>query len=142
MGIKEIYYSLEEKWYAVLDKIDAHLPIYKIIDPIDSIIPSFILFLVIVLLLIAFGAFFLLGSNQLFDAKFTIVSNDGKPVYDTLITIGLIENGSRVNEVSKRTDSAGEVIFEQIKSGDQISFDINISKGTFSDLFLVSEALD
>ena len=40
-----IYRSLEEKWYAFLNIIDKYIPIYKIIDPIDRVIPSFVLFL-------------------------------------------------------------------------------------------------
>ncbi len=142
MGVKDFYYSLEEKWYAVLDKIDAHIPIYKIVDPIDTVIPSFILFLIVLLLLVAFGAFFLLSSNQVFDAKFTLVSNDGKPVYDTLITAKLMENNSFVKELSGRTDTAGEVTFSQIKAGSEIVFDINLSKGTFLGSFLVNDVVE
>lgn len=142
MGIKEFYYSLEEKWYKVLDKIDAHLPIYKIIDPIDSVIPSFVLFLVLILLLISFIAFFALSSNQVFDAKFTIISNDGKPVYDTLIYVQVMENGSLINEPSARTDSSGEIIFSQIKMGNELVFDINLNKGTYEGSFIVNDNLD
>jgi len=142
MGIKEIYYSLEEKWYGVLDKIDEHIPIYKIIDPIDTVIPSLILFLIVVLLLIAFGTFFLLSSNQVYDVKFTLISNDLKPVTDTLITVKLMENNSFVKELSGRTDSAGAITFTQLKVGSQLDFDINISKGTFKESFVVVEGLD
>ncbi len=142
MGIKEIYYSIEEKWYALLDKVDAHIPIYKIIDPIDSVIPSLLLFLVIVLLIVAFGTYALISSNQLYDVNFTIVSNDGNPVYDTLISVNLMENGNFVKNLSGRTDSSGAITFSQLKIGSELVFDINISKGTFSDSFIVSEALD
>ncbi|MDO8537985.1 MAG: hypothetical protein Q7S21_03820 [archaeon] len=61
-GLKDFYYSLEEKWYGVLDKIEEKgVHIYGIIDKIDQVIPSFILFLLIVLLIILFGALFLFG---------------------------------------------------------------------------------
>jgi len=48
LGLKDAYYKLEEKWYLFLDGINRFFPIYKIIDPIDSAIPSFIVFLLVV----------------------------------------------------------------------------------------------
>jgi hypothetical protein len=53
-GIKGIYYFFEDRYYKVLDKINRVIPIYKIIDPIDKVFPSFVLFLIVVLLLIIF----------------------------------------------------------------------------------------
>ncbi len=58
--ILEIYHALEDKWYELLDKIDAHVPIYKVIDPIDKIFPSFVLFLL--LLVLSFGL--IIGLSQ------------------------------------------------------------------------------
>ncbi|MFH1240169.1 MAG: hypothetical protein V1672_03035, partial [Candidatus Diapherotrites archaeon] len=52
MNLNEIYSLMEDKWYGFLDKIDAHVPIYKVIDPIDKIVPSFILVLFIMLLIL------------------------------------------------------------------------------------------
>jgi len=51
-SLKELYYSGEEKWYNFLDKVDEHLPIYKVVDPIDEIFPSFALFLILIFILI------------------------------------------------------------------------------------------
>ncbi|MFH1697388.1 MAG: carboxypeptidase-like regulatory domain-containing protein, partial [Candidatus Diapherotrites archaeon] len=55
-GLKEkimgIYSSAEDAYYNFLDKIDEHIPIYKLIDPIDRVIPSFILFILFILLLL------------------------------------------------------------------------------------------
>ena len=48
-SLKDIYYNWEEKWYDLLDKIDARVPIYKVIDPIDQVFPSFALFLILFL---------------------------------------------------------------------------------------------
>lgn len=55
MGLKEIYYKLENGYYKVLDKIDRKIPIYKVIEPIDKVFPSFILFLAIIILIAAFA---------------------------------------------------------------------------------------
>ncbi len=55
MGLKEFYLKAEDKWYDVLDRIDAHIPVYKIVDKIDTAVPSFALFVgVVVLLAVAF----------------------------------------------------------------------------------------
>src|SRR3989344_8274219 len=54
MGIKDIYFKLEDAYYKVLDKINAAIPVYKIIDPIDKVVPSFALLILIVAALIGF----------------------------------------------------------------------------------------
>ena len=57
MGLKDFYLKAEDKWYNILDRIDAHIPIYKLVDKIDAAVPSFALFIaVIILFAIAFVA--------------------------------------------------------------------------------------
>src|SRR3989344_2767047 len=55
-SLKDAYYSLEEKWYGFLDKIESRVHVYGVIDKVDQVIPSFILFILIVLLIIIYGA--------------------------------------------------------------------------------------
>jgi hypothetical protein len=88
-SLKEIYYSWEEKWYDLLDKIDTHLPIYKIIDPIDQVFPSFALFLIlffILILLLTLGIFGFAGTQQA-SLTLTIVAESGEKVNAAEITI-------------------------------------------------------
>ncbi len=59
MGLKEAYYGLEEKWYNFLDKINEKIPVYRLVDKIDKVIPSFLLFLIIIVLLLFLGITFL-----------------------------------------------------------------------------------
>jgi len=59
--LKDIYYSGEEGWYGFWDKVDAHVPVYKIIDPIDNVIPSFALFLIVIFLILLFVGYMLAG---------------------------------------------------------------------------------
>ena len=54
-----LYSSLEDTWYNMLDKIGRVFPIYKVVDPIDEVIPSFLLFILVVILLVAGGVYFL-----------------------------------------------------------------------------------
>jgi len=63
--LKDIYYGGEEKWYGFWDKVDAHIPVYKIIDPIDNVIPSFALFLIIIFLILLFVGYTLAGGMGL-----------------------------------------------------------------------------
>lgn len=141
-AIKDIYYSLEEKWYGVIDKVDSKVPIYGVVDAVDRVIPSFLLFLLIVFLLIAFGVFLLLGSNQVYDATFYFVTNDNKPVYDTLIFASVMQGNEKIADLNARTDTQGVITFSEIKHGQEIVFDINLSKGTYQGNFLVNENLD
>ncbi|HNV01347.1 MAG TPA: hypothetical protein PKK60_02890, partial [archaeon] len=81
-SLREIYYSWEEKWYDALDKIDAHLPIYKVIDPIDQVFPSFALFLIlffILLLIISLGLFGIVGTQQS-TLTLSVVDESGAPI--------------------------------------------------------------
>jgi len=50
--IREFYLNLEDKWYSTIDKIDEKIPIHGIIDKIDSVFPSFALFLIILFLIL------------------------------------------------------------------------------------------
>ncbi|HLC36079.1 MAG TPA: hypothetical protein VJK05_00545, partial [archaeon] len=54
---KGFYKSLEDKYYGALDSLNKSVPVYKAIDPIDKIVPSFAVLLVLLLLLIGFFFF-------------------------------------------------------------------------------------
>ena len=52
-AVSNVYYALEDKYYAFLDKLQARgLPVYKVVDKIDKYFPSFILLLLILLILL------------------------------------------------------------------------------------------
>ena len=77
MFLKELYYKGEEKWYAFWDKINEHLPVYKIIDKIDAIAPSFLLFLILLLFIILSGLFILFAQSSAgYTAEFSFVQSD------------------------------------------------------------------
>ncbi len=65
MNLNDLYYSWEDKWYGLLDKIDEKVPVYKVIEPIDKIAPSFALLLALVAI-VALGAVigFFAGTGQ------------------------------------------------------------------------------
>jgi hypothetical protein len=52
-GLRNAYFSLEDRYYAALDWVEAKgVPVYKVVDAIDSVVPSFALFILLILLLI------------------------------------------------------------------------------------------
>jgi hypothetical protein len=45
--LKNAYYAVEDRYYEALDAINAHIPVYAVIDPIDRIFPTLVLFLML-----------------------------------------------------------------------------------------------
>jgi len=80
---------MEDKWYNVLDSIDQKIPVYPIVDRIDNIVPSFALFLVLVLVvLVLIAGVLLLGDTQAPGVQATvIVTAQGLPVANADITL-------------------------------------------------------
>lgn len=73
MGLKEIYFNWEEKYYDFLDKVNESIPVYSIVDPIDKVIPSFILFLALFFVILALIIGTIFGGIALFtNDTFTI----------------------------------------------------------------------
>jgi len=84
--LADIYYKIEDKWFDLLDWLEAHgIPVYKIIDPLEKRgIPSLPVFVAILLILI-YAIFATLGGG----GGFTLCIKDGsgKAVSDAGLTI-------------------------------------------------------
>jgi len=111
-----IYSTLEDKWYDFLDKINEKIPIYKIIDPIDKVVPSFLLFLALILLLIILTIVmlpvFAPGVNEpQFEVNVTVLSSKtGIPLGAVDLTIsGNCMGEERIFE--QKTNSEGKAKF-------------------------------
>ena len=61
--LKNAYFALEDKWYSFLEGLDERLPfrVTSLTDPIDKVVPSFAVVVTLAFVLIAAGAFLLLG---------------------------------------------------------------------------------
>ena len=53
-SLKDLYYHLEDKYYDLIDRISTRIPIYKVTDAIDKVVPSFALLLLIIAVLIGY----------------------------------------------------------------------------------------
>jgi hypothetical protein len=51
---KELYYHLEDRYYELIDRISTKVPIHKLTDAIDKVVPSFALLLLIIAVIIAY----------------------------------------------------------------------------------------
>src|SRR3989344_2791446 len=110
MGIRDIYYSIEEKYYKALDKINEFIPVYAVVDPIDKIIPTFLLLCIIAVLAVAGIAIMLIppihtGSSQL---VIIVKDADNKPVYNAKVDI----SGPTFNQRDLYTDNSGRLVFD------------------------------
>ncbi len=96
------YYFFEDKWYDALDKIDTKVPVYKIVDPIDEVIPSFILFLLVILFIII-----LTGYLLQFSSPYTVVFRTFDS--DTKSTLAAVDIDGTINDVffELKTNSQG-----------------------------------
>ncbi|RLG70936.1 MAG: hypothetical protein DRO04_00870, partial [Candidatus Iainarchaeum archaeon] len=90
MGIKEIYYALEDKWYEIIEKL--HLE--GIVDKIDRVVPSFALFCIIAALLILGSVYFVfvgkgvgVEAKKGVEVKIRLLDQDGNPVENAKIFV-------------------------------------------------------
>ncbi|MFH1587890.1 MAG: hypothetical protein ABIA76_00955, partial [Candidatus Diapherotrites archaeon] len=133
MGVKEFYYSLEDKWYGFLDGLqEKGIPVYNVIDQIDKIVPSFALFLGILILLflgISYFVFFSAPAENVPEGqvmiKFSVEDEKGFSLKDALIEMEI-----EGKKTEKKTSSSGKAEF-LIESGTGIS--VKVSKKDFVD---------
>lgn len=105
--IKGTYYFLEDKWYNVLDRIDTKLHVYKIIDPIDKVIPSFILFLLFLLFTLVLTGYLIQFSSP-YDVTFTTLDAKTSEKLAGVQLLGIIDT----TEFEEKTDSLGTAIVQ------------------------------
>ncbi len=75
MGLKKFYYNLEDRYYSFVERTG----LYKITDKIDKVMPSFVLFLLLILIIISGLIFLLLPSGGVrdgVDIQFKVMDAD------------------------------------------------------------------
>ncbi len=128
-----IYTYLEDKWYDTVDWLNQYIPVADTIDSIDKVIPSFILFLAILIVLLM-GVFVFTfainggGIGSQFQAEVTVLSRQGAPIPEAVVSFG--QECSTLGDVSIRTDSSGKAIFKACSS----SANVRVSKAGYSTL--------
>lgn len=56
--VHDAYNAIEDRYYQFLDRLNAYVPVYSIVDPIDRIVPSMVLFATLFLVVLGFGGFY------------------------------------------------------------------------------------
>ncbi|MCD6247357.1 MAG: carboxypeptidase regulatory-like domain-containing protein, partial [Candidatus Diapherotrites archaeon] len=116
-SLKKFYFALEDRYYAVLDKINRHIPVYKVIDPIDKYVPSFMLFVLLILLLIfwllllpVIGPFIFPSKPSVYYVSVKLIDAEtGDVLVGVPVTLNLID----FNKILKEdTSEAGIAVFE------------------------------
>ena len=128
-SLKDFYFRLEDSHYSLLDKIQTKIPVYAVVDPLDKVVPSFGIILVIVVGVLGVGLFSALGVLSLGGEKFSVnvTFNDalGGPLEE--VHVSLEKDSQEID--FKNTNSSGSVIFS-LPSG---TYTLRASKDGFED---------
>lgn len=132
MALGDFYKGLEDKYYAFMDSLDAKgIPVYKVIDPLDNAgIPSFPVFVLIILIILGIIGWFLFGmisnGGETTSITVNVVDADGAAIDGAQIKI---DNAGASQNTS--TNSEGKAIIDNVKLNDSIS--IIVSKQGYAD---------
>ncbi len=119
--LKDFYYFFEDKYYNVIDKLNGPIPVYKVIDPIDKIIPSFIFFSAMFLILIVLAAFVLFPlTPETVSLTVKLTKEDSDEVLSDF-TILVFVNGEE-NELE--TDVNAIAVLKEIESGSVVKVEV------------------
>lgn len=113
-GLRSFYFSLEDKYYSVLDRIQKKVPVYSVVDPIDKIIPSFVLVLgLVLLLLVGLGLLFFgglpQGQGNTVPLTITFTDSASAPVSGVVVTLNSL--GDVPDSFDKITNDSGVAEF-------------------------------
>ncbi len=123
MNLVDLYYKLEEKWFAFVDSLsEKGIPLDKIVDKLEQVgIPTFPLLITIILFGIYFSVLFFVPEQPVsptthyYTLTIQVTDQNGEPVKGALIIIGSKEN---------YTGDTGEAMFRLEKG----NYTVQISK--------------
>jgi len=125
--LKKGYYFFEDKYYGVLDRINRVAPVYKVVDPVDKVFPSFALLLVLFAALILFAAWavfpllFPIPVSE-FSASIRVMDSESEEaIKDAVVTITLLDSNE---SFSDSTNSEGIANFDLEAESVQVSVEI------------------
>ncbi len=105
MNLKEKYFTIEDKYYDFLDKLqNKNIPIYKIINPIDKHVPSLLLLILLTLTTLLLLTYFLLSSAGAAETQMTVEVSSA----NQLLTNANVTAKFNKKTVSGKTSSNGK----------------------------------
>lgn len=129
MGLKDIYYYFEEKYYALLDKLDEFIPINSIVDKIDGVVPSFSVFIGLTILLICLAILFFTGglfAPATATLSITVEDSEGNIVENATVSLTGLDSGL---QKELKTPASGSLVVNDLSFGSRI--DLIIEKREF-----------
>lgn len=111
MSVLGLYSFFEDKWYDLLESIDKFVPIISVTDKIDGIIPSFILFLVIILLILGAGVFFFISQSNTYDVELTVQTLQGQAIEGALVSFSQTCRNNEEITFTIETNNEGKASF-------------------------------
>ncbi len=118
-SVKQGYYSLEEKYYDFLDKVNDKIPVYEIVDPIDKVFPSFIIFgaaFLVILLLLAGTVISIVFPSVNDSLVVSVKDPSGKAIEGATVTF--LKGGTPLSRIG--TDVSGIARQTGVKVDDEI----------------------
>jgi hypothetical protein len=134
LGLKDIYFSLEDKYYALLEKIDKIIPVTKVTDAIDSVFPSFILFILLIILIPAYFLLPFILPEEEYSFTLLVKDSQGKKLQGIKVKVFLNEE-----QQTLKTNLEGKIELNA-KKGTEIRIEINEAKyKEFTKKFILNE---
>ncbi|MEK6902156.1 MAG: prealbumin-like fold domain-containing protein, partial [archaeon] len=124
MGLKEVYFGMEDKYYAFLDWVDQHgIPVYKVVDAIEAQnIPSFPIAVFSLILILGLLSFVVVPGLFPSGAALTISVQDETQSPLAGVSVRLTGDGLTGDALSSRlTDLDGKVSFTNLPVGETIT---------------------
>jgi len=142
--LKKGYFVFEDKYYAVLDKVNRKIPVYKAIDPIDKVVPSFALLigllLLFLLLLFSTGLPVIFPPQpHTFTADIQVLSTgSNEPLMGATVIVSFGEG----KPISRKTNDAGIAKIELPSAEAEAQIEINAEgHGSVSKTALLKDGL-
>ncbi len=127
---KDLYFHLEDRYYRLIDRINSRV-LYKIVDKVDSVVPSFALVLLVIFVLIALGIMFVLTqgiSLPVATSELVVKVQDEKG--NPLKGVGVEFTAADGTEHYKTTDAEGKTPALGFATGSEV--EITLSKDGYA----------
>lgn len=135
---KRIYFFFEDAYYSVVDAVSKVIPINKLTDVIDRIIPSFLIFIVLIVALIwllFFSGVSIIG-GMVSTVDVTVLDSTSSLLAGTKVILSINDNN-----ITKTTDAFGNAVFEDVALNKSDNVKIIASKESYSSKTKVIEKI-
>ncbi|MDD3159956.1 MAG: hypothetical protein PHQ98_03245 [Candidatus ainarchaeum sp.] len=140
MGLKDFYYLMEDKWYKFVDKFGLD----PIVDKIDNVVPSFVLFIVLILTVLLLIGILLFSqfpiTQQMATVNLTVKDLSDEYVTNQNIVLNVLKDGEITNSFTGKTSAQGYAVFTNIPLDSEVNVIVNLANGTkINETFIVDE---